>query len=111
MAHMLTRFNRSSLFSRSSRRRRNSVVQSTMTYLLSAPVGTVLVHNTFLFRSIFVIFTFAVTRKKSATMRVHLPNLAAVAAFLLVFCNHDVSALNRKEQDENYMIGTGIYDM
>jgi hypothetical protein len=45
-------------------------------------------------------------------MRVHLPKLAAVTASWLVLCNH-AYALNRKEQDvdDNYIIGTGIYDM
>jgi hypothetical protein len=51
-------------------------------------------------------------QRKSATMRVHQPKIAAVAASWLLLCNH-VSALNRKEQDVDgdFIIGTGIYDM
>jgi hypothetical protein len=57
-------------------------------------------------------FSLFLPQEKSATMRLHLPKLAAVAASWLLLCNH-VSALNRKEQDvdDNFIIGTGIYDM
>jgi hypothetical protein len=90
---------------------RNIIMTTTMTYPRSAPVSGNIsaVHCSIESSS----SSLLQPQRKSATMRMQLPKLYAVAASWLFLCNYGVSALNRKEQDvdDNYIIGTGIYDM